>query len=171
MLTGFVGLATMLATAAFPVYVVALPIAIRALLAFGFVMVLFVCYTHRSNIERMRAGTENRAQRLWLLRHDELETMARDRHASSAAAPDAARHAGDGEFHSGEQLAKRLRISRGGVWKLIRRCSAIGIDVASVPRQGYRLAARRRSARPKTRMLARDRADRSRAAGSRSTCC
>jgi hypothetical protein len=31
-------------------------------------MLLFVCYTHRSNIERMRAGTEHRAQRLWLLR-------------------------------------------------------------------------------------------------------
>ena len=31
-------------------------------------MLLFVCYTHRSNIESMRAGTENRAQRLWLLR-------------------------------------------------------------------------------------------------------
>ena len=40
----------------------------RALVAFGCVMLLFVCYTHRSNIERMRAGTENRAQRLWLLR-------------------------------------------------------------------------------------------------------
>jgi hypothetical protein len=31
-------------------------------------MLLFVCYTHRANIERMRAGTENRARRLWLLR-------------------------------------------------------------------------------------------------------
>jgi glycerol-3-phosphate acyltransferase PlsY len=39
-----------------------------ALLTFGCAMLLFVCYTHRSNIARMRAGTENRAQRLWLLR-------------------------------------------------------------------------------------------------------
>ena len=69
MISGFVGLATMVATAAFPVYVVATGIdPSRALLVFGCVMLLFVCYTHRSNIERMRAGTENRAQRLWLLR-------------------------------------------------------------------------------------------------------
>lgn len=69
MLTGFVGLATMLATAAFPAYVVVTGVDPSwALLSFGCVMVLFVCYTHRLNIERMRMGTENRAQRLWLLR-------------------------------------------------------------------------------------------------------
>jgi BirA family transcriptional regulator, biotin operon repressor / biotin---[acetyl-CoA-carboxylase] ligase len=45
----------------------------------------------------------------------------------------------DGGFHSGEKLAKRLRISRGGVWKGIRALRALGIDVESVPRQGYRL--------------------------------
>lgn len=45
----------------------------------------------------------------------------------------------NGEFHSGEQLAKRLRISRGGVWKLVRSLRALGIEVESVPRQGYRL--------------------------------
>ena len=44
-----------------------------------------------------------------------------------------------GEFHSGERLAKRLRISRGGIWKLIRTLQAMGIDIESVPRQGYRL--------------------------------
>lgn len=69
MLSGFVGLATMLATATFPAYVVVSGIDPSwALLSFGCVMLLFVCYTHRSNIERMRMGTENRAQRLWLLR-------------------------------------------------------------------------------------------------------
>ena len=69
MLSGFVGLATMLATAAFPAYIaVDRHRSVAALLAFGCAMLLFVCYTHRSNIERMRAGTENRAQRLWLLR-------------------------------------------------------------------------------------------------------
>lgn len=45
----------------------------------------------------------------------------------------------DGAFHSGEQLAKRLRVSRGGVWKLMRVLRAMGVDVESVPRQGYRL--------------------------------
>ncbi len=44
-----------------------------------------------------------------------------------------------GEFHSGEKLAKRLRISRGGIWKLIHSLQAMGIDIESVPRQGYRL--------------------------------
>jgi BirA family biotin operon repressor/biotin-[acetyl-CoA-carboxylase] ligase len=45
----------------------------------------------------------------------------------------------NGAFHSGQQLARRLRISRGGVWKLIRSLQAMGINVESVPRQGYRL--------------------------------
>jgi BirA family transcriptional regulator, biotin operon repressor / biotin---[acetyl-CoA-carboxylase] ligase len=45
----------------------------------------------------------------------------------------------DGSFHSGEQLAKRLRISRGGVWKLMRSLRALGIEIESVPRQGYKL--------------------------------
>jgi BirA family transcriptional regulator, biotin operon repressor / biotin---[acetyl-CoA-carboxylase] ligase len=44
-----------------------------------------------------------------------------------------------GEFYSGERLAKRLRISRGGIWKLIRSLQAMGINIESVPRQGYRL--------------------------------
>lgn len=45
----------------------------------------------------------------------------------------------DGAFYSGEHLAKRLRISRGGVWKLVRTLRAIGVDVESAPRQGYKL--------------------------------
>jgi BirA family transcriptional regulator, biotin operon repressor / biotin---[acetyl-CoA-carboxylase] ligase len=44
-----------------------------------------------------------------------------------------------GAFLSGEQLAKRLRISRAGIWKIVRSLRAMGIDVESVPRQGYRL--------------------------------
>ena len=44
-----------------------------------------------------------------------------------------------GAFYSGEQLARKLRISRGGVWKLIHTLQALGVDVESVPRQGYRL--------------------------------
>ncbi|WP_129644226.1 glycerol-3-phosphate 1-O-acyltransferase PlsY [Peristeroidobacter agariperforans] len=69
MLTGFVGLGTMLAVASFPIYVaLAEAEPSTAVLVFGAVMTVFVCYTHRGNIERMRAGTENRARRLWLLR-------------------------------------------------------------------------------------------------------
>jgi BirA family transcriptional regulator, biotin operon repressor / biotin---[acetyl-CoA-carboxylase] ligase len=44
-----------------------------------------------------------------------------------------------GALCSGEQLARKLRISRGGVWKLIRTLQALGVDIESVPRQGYRL--------------------------------
>jgi len=69
MLTGFVGLGTMIAVAAFPIYLmIAREEPSAAYLVFGVAMVIFVCYTHRSNIERMLSGTENRAQRLWLLR-------------------------------------------------------------------------------------------------------
>lgn len=69
MISGFVGLATMLAVASFPAWLV---ITVNqpppALLSFGCAMLVFVCYTHRANIARMRSGTESRAQRLWLLR-------------------------------------------------------------------------------------------------------
>jgi glycerol-3-phosphate acyltransferase PlsY len=69
MVTGFVGLATMIAVASFPVYVsISGGDSAAALLCFGIAMALFVCYTHRANIERMLAGVENRARRLWLFR-------------------------------------------------------------------------------------------------------
>jgi BirA family biotin operon repressor/biotin-[acetyl-CoA-carboxylase] ligase len=45
----------------------------------------------------------------------------------------------DGAFHSGEKLAKRLRISRAGVWKLVSSLRELGIEIQSVPRQGYSL--------------------------------
>ena len=67
-LTGYVGLGTMLGVASLPLYAAwALP-GDTALLAYGIVMAVFVAYTHRANIQRMRDGTESRARRLWLLR-------------------------------------------------------------------------------------------------------
>jgi BirA family biotin operon repressor/biotin-[acetyl-CoA-carboxylase] ligase len=45
----------------------------------------------------------------------------------------------EGSFYSGEQLAKKLKISRGGVWKLMNSLKALGVDIESVARQGYRL--------------------------------
>jgi glycerol-3-phosphate acyltransferase PlsY len=66
MLTGFVGLGTILAAWSFPAVQALRDWADVPLLAFGLAMAVFVTYTHRSNIERMRAGTENRARRLWL---------------------------------------------------------------------------------------------------------
>lgn len=68
MLTGFVGLGTMLGTAALPVYFALAQPPNPAFAAFGLAMAAFIAFTHRANIERMRAGNENRARRLWLLR-------------------------------------------------------------------------------------------------------
>jgi len=68
MLTGYVGLSTVLST-----WAVALFLMIRCGLAspqfaFGLAMALFILYTHRSNIQRLLSGTENRFKRAMLLR-------------------------------------------------------------------------------------------------------
>jgi glycerol-3-phosphate acyltransferase PlsY len=66
--TGYVGLGTMLGVASLPLYAaIALP-GDTPLLVYGVAMAVFVAYTHRANVRRMRDGTENRARRLWLLR-------------------------------------------------------------------------------------------------------
>src|SRR5271170_4963803 len=67
-LTGFVGLATMLATVALLIAVYILEPNNVPLLTFCGAVCAFVIYTHRSNIARMRAGKEHRARRLWLFR-------------------------------------------------------------------------------------------------------
>ena len=68
-LTGYVGLATVVATALFPAYLALTHQATNVpLISFAVAMAFFVLYTHRSNISRMRAGTESRARRVWLLR-------------------------------------------------------------------------------------------------------
>jgi len=62
---GYVSLASILAAVA-----LALAIALRSppgpLLVFAILAALLILYTHRSNIARMRQGTESRARRLWL---------------------------------------------------------------------------------------------------------
>lgn len=65
--TGYVGLATMVAAISFPIYAW-FNLHSITLMIFGVAMALFVVFTHRSNLARMRAGTENRSTRLWLLR-------------------------------------------------------------------------------------------------------
>jgi glycerol-3-phosphate acyltransferase PlsY len=67
MLSGYVGLATMLAALAFPIYAKWV-VESDPLFVFGIAMAFFVVFTHRGNIARMRRGTENRANRIWLLR-------------------------------------------------------------------------------------------------------
>jgi glycerol-3-phosphate acyltransferase PlsY len=67
LLTGYVGLATMIAGVALVVAARMLEPADTPLLGFCILVAAFVIYTHRSNIARMWAGQENRA-RLWLFR-------------------------------------------------------------------------------------------------------
>ena len=61
-LTGYVGLGTMIAAAAAPVWLAATGRVPGVLFTFTVIMAVFILYTHRSNIARMRAGVESR---LW----------------------------------------------------------------------------------------------------------
>lgn len=68
LLTGYVGLATMLSGAALVLAVCILEPKNLPLLSFCSAATLFIVYTHRSNIARMAAGEESRVRRLWLFR-------------------------------------------------------------------------------------------------------
>ncbi len=45
----------------------------------------------------------------------------------------------DGQFHSGEDLAKILGMSRTGVWKHIKSLESLGVEIYSVRGRGYRV--------------------------------
>jgi glycerol-3-phosphate acyltransferase PlsY len=65
---GYVGFASIAAAIALPVYVAWSGVEpLEALIVFGILVAVLVIYTHRSNIARMRARTEPRARKLWLL--------------------------------------------------------------------------------------------------------
>jgi glycerol-3-phosphate acyltransferase PlsY len=67
MLLGYVGLASMIATASLPISIaVSRSEPEGPLLTFGVVATVLIVFTHRKNIARMRAGAEPRARRLWL---------------------------------------------------------------------------------------------------------
>jgi acyl phosphate:glycerol-3-phosphate acyltransferase len=67
-LTGYVGLASMLSGAVLVAIVYLREPDNVPLLSFCAAVTAFVIYTHRGNIARMRAGQENRVRRLWLFR-------------------------------------------------------------------------------------------------------
>lgn len=70
MLSGYVGLATMItAAAAWVLVAVFLLPAEQLLFSYTLLMSLFIVFTHRTNIVRMRDGSESRNERLMLLRH------------------------------------------------------------------------------------------------------
>jgi acyl phosphate:glycerol-3-phosphate acyltransferase len=75
MLSGFVGLGTIVAAFSFPLLLafsdrfgLGVYAASPALAAFAWLMAAFILYTHRSNLKRMHEGTESRARSLWLLK-------------------------------------------------------------------------------------------------------
>lgn len=45
----------------------------------------------------------------------------------------------DGQFHSGEALAKQFGVSRATIWNAIRHAQSLGIEVFSVRGRGYKL--------------------------------
>jgi glycerol-3-phosphate acyltransferase PlsY len=68
LLTGYVGLATMLSGVALVAAVYLLEPDNLPVFSFCVLVAIFVIYTHRGNIARMRAGQESRVRRLWLFR-------------------------------------------------------------------------------------------------------
>lgn len=68
MLSGYVGLASILAVWVAPVFVLLTAGFKGGVFWFALLMALLILYTHRGNIVRMRAGTENRFKRAMLLR-------------------------------------------------------------------------------------------------------
>jgi glycerol-3-phosphate acyltransferase PlsY len=67
-LTGYVGLSSMLAGAALVAFVGAVEPGNVPLLTFCVGIELFVIFTHRANIARMVSGTEHRVRKVWLFR-------------------------------------------------------------------------------------------------------
>jgi glycerol-3-phosphate acyltransferase PlsY len=67
MVSGFVGLSSIVAALAMPVYLLIRDGArFTPLLGFALASAVLVLYTHRGNVRRMRAGNEPRARKLWL---------------------------------------------------------------------------------------------------------
>ena len=67
MVSGFVGLSSIAASLAVPVYLLLRDGAeFTPQMGFALACAVLVIYTHRGNVRRMRAGTESRAHKLWL---------------------------------------------------------------------------------------------------------
>ena len=45
----------------------------------------------------------------------------------------------DGQFHSGEALAQRFKVTRATIWNAIRHAESLGVEVFSVRGRGYKL--------------------------------
>lgn len=49
------------------------------------------------------------------------------------------RRLADGEFHSGESLARELGVSRTAIWKHVQALEAYGLEIHAAPGRGYRV--------------------------------
>lgn len=73
-LTGYVSVSSMIAAVSLPIFLLALPPftgiepAQFTLVVFGLLVPFIVIFTHRSNLVRLRAGTENRFEKAMILR-------------------------------------------------------------------------------------------------------
>lgn len=71
------------------------------------------------------------------------EARPREKHESPSEKPLVARvfaELADGQFHSGEQLAEALGVSRSAVWKAVESLRELGATLHAVRNRGYRLA-------------------------------
>lgn len=68
MLTGYVGLSTVLAAWSAAAFLLVVSGPLSSEFAFGLAMACFILYTHRSNLQRLLAGSENQFKRAMLLR-------------------------------------------------------------------------------------------------------
>ena len=74
-LSGYVGLATMTAAVSVPLWLATTRLPqYQGLFIYSAVMAMFIIFWHRSNIERMRQGVENRNEKLMLFRRKERVT-------------------------------------------------------------------------------------------------
>ena len=72
-----------------------------------------------------------------------MPRRARPARAAAPARPLVARvfaRLADGRFHSGEELARALKVSRSAVWKAAGTLRALGAELQAVRNRGYRLA-------------------------------
>ena len=83
MVTHYVSLASMIAGCSFPLFTLISPKVGHNVpfIVFSFVIAVLLLFTHRKNIERLRAGTESKIY-IWKPRHtvaDELKKRTEDR--------------------------------------------------------------------------------------------
>ena len=45
----------------------------------------------------------------------------------------------DGQFHSGEALAQRFKVTRATIWNAIQHAESLGVEIFSVRGRGYKL--------------------------------